>query len=155
MCKIKLNMYCPECEQEMEPPVSLNKHHIKRFIRCSAQLLAIALFAITLLQGCAATKPKDASSPKQFAFWPSFPAQPRMQFLVSYRFSEDIEPVKSRLDEIIYGKSRQVLPINKPYGIEMADGKIYVCDTKNAAVVVLDLRKQQTRVLWRANRFSK
>lgn len=127
---------------------SSNKHLVKYFIRRSAHLLLCALLTGAFLQGCAATsKSNSDSTPKQFAFWPQFPAEPRMQFLVSYRFSEDIEPPKSGLDELIYGKARQVLPINKPYGIEMSDGKIYVCDTQNAAVVVLDLRKQQTRVM--------
>lgn len=82
-----------------------------------------------------------------FSFWPPFPAEPHVQFITSYQFSEDIEPEPSGLDRAIFGEQRQVLPINKPYGVEMRDGRIYVCDTRNQAVIVLDIPGQETRLM--------
>ncbi len=119
-----------------------------QWIGRQAALLLWAAAAAIHLGGCAGpAKSSTRHAPELYSFWPQFPAEPRVQFLVSYRYSEDIEPPKSGLDELIYGKERRVLPINKPYGVQMSDGKIYICDTRNAAVVVLDLRRQQTRVM--------
>ncbi|MFG0251927.1 MAG: hypothetical protein ACF8NJ_03535, partial [Phycisphaerales bacterium JB038] len=107
--------------------------------------LGMALLAT--LAGCAPGGDAANASrrPETYSFWPLFPAEPRIQFLTSYRFSDDVEPVRSGLEEIIYGEERRVLPINKPYGLDMRDGRIYVCDTRNRGVLVLDLRAQETR----------
>ncbi|MBT8486890.1 MAG: hypothetical protein HKO59_16170 [Phycisphaerales bacterium] len=110
--------------------------------RRTALVAAVAV----LLAGCASA-PTAPGSATAAAFWPPFPAAPRIQYLASYRYSEDVEPARSALDELITGSDRQVLPIVKPYGVAMWDGKIYVCDTKNAGVVVLDVRNQQTRLM--------
>jgi sugar lactone lactonase YvrE len=112
--------------------------------RCAPAALAAGLLAIS---GCSAPKAERAPVTGQYAFWPPFPAEPRLQFLVSYRYSDDVEPPTSGLDDVIFGKGRRVLPIVKPYGLDMWNGRIYVCDTKNAGVVVLDLRRQETRVM--------
>jgi len=107
-------------------------------------LMAICFSAI----GCGTTPVRiEDQMDRQISFWPQFPAEPRVQFLVSYRYSSDVELKRSKLDDLIYGKDSSVLPINKPYGIEMWEGKIYICDIRNPGLVVLDLAKNQTRVL--------
>jgi hypothetical protein len=103
--------------------------------------------AVLLLGGCGTTTKTESPSSRSYSFWPAFPAEPRVQFLVSYQYSDDVEPPMTGLERLAYGEDREVLPINKPYGLEMYDGKIYVCDIRNSAVMVLDLRKQQTRVM--------
>ena len=103
------------------------------------------LCAAVLLAGCAAQKKPQ---PKPAAFWPPYPDEPRVQYLVSFAQSSDVAPKKSSLDELIYGKEvQQVLAVRKPYGLKMFDGKVYVCDLRNACVTVLDLRKRQTLIL--------
>ncbi len=37
--------------------------------------------------------------------------------------------------------------IDKPYGVAMHDGKIYVCDTQRLTLTILDLRKKEVRLL--------
>jgi hypothetical protein len=106
----------------------------------------VAALAVAALAGCAGPS-KGNAGPKTYSFWPQFPAEPRVQFLTSYAFSSDIEPPKGGLERLAFGTDREVLPITKPYGVDMHDGKIYVCDPRNGVVSVLDLRKQQTRVL--------
>lgn len=55
---------------------------------------------------------------------------------------------KGKFDQLIYGKEpEQVLPLNKPYGVEMWNGRIYVRDIRNGTVTVLDLRNRQVLVL--------
>ncbi|MHC4210176.1 MAG: SMP-30/gluconolactonase/LRE family protein [Planctomycetota bacterium] len=106
------------------------------------------LATVIVLAGCAGTARTGLDdAPRTYSFWPQFPAEPHVQFLTAYRFSSDIEPAKGGLEQLVFGDDAQVLRIRKPYGVEMRDGKIYVCDTRNGSVTVLDLRKRQTRVL--------
>ncbi len=101
---------------------------------------------LMLLTGCNST-PKESPA-KAASFWPPTPSEPRIQYLTSFEKSSDIEPPKSELDKIIMGKEPQeVLPISKPYGVKMWQGKIYVCDISQHAVVVLDLRGRVTRMV--------
>jgi hypothetical protein len=125
----------------------LNKQPRAR--RLLASLLGGATFAGALsIGGCAPSgAEQEIPRPETYSFWPLFPAEPRVQFLTSYRFSDDVEPTRSGLEDIIYGEERRVLPINKPYGVDMYDGKIYVCDTRNAGVIILDLANQETRLM--------
>jgi hypothetical protein len=101
-----------------------------------------------VLYGCGTTTQRQIQvENRQFSFWPQFPDEPRVQFLVAYRYSSDIEIKKSKFEDLLYGEEASVLPINKPYGIAMWDSKIYVCDIKNTGLVVLDLAKHQTRLM--------
>ena len=121
--------------------------------RANARRICLAstiLGAVALAGGCASTPDAGgagSAATQAVAFWPPFPVEPRIQFLKSYRFSSDIEPPPSGLDELIYGKQREVLPINSPYGVAMRNGRIYVCDGRNQGVIVLDIPGRQTRLL--------
>lgn len=116
----------------------------------SAALITLAILA--LLAGCSST-PKTVETPTsvatQFAFWPPYPDEPRLQYLVSFQHSGQIAPRKaSALEDIIYGKESNVdTAVNKPYGVEMWNGRIYTCDIRGGAIMVFDLRKKQTRVM--------
>jgi sugar lactone lactonase YvrE len=108
--------------------------------------LAISIFVLlALASGCA----QQVSAPqKSYSFWPPFPQEPRILFLASYSASTDIEPPKTKLDEIIYGKNPQTQAmISNPYGVAMWKGRIYVCDTRNPAIEILDLRKHQMQLM--------
>lgn len=115
----------------------------------NAMKIALLLILSSMFIGCATspTADKQESVARAFSFWPPFPEEPRVQFLTSYQYSGDVEAPRSKLDELIYGKEEQVLPINKPYGVEMRNGVIYICDTRNKNVMVLDLQKHETRLI--------
>ncbi|CAG0960880.1 hypothetical protein PHYC_00719 [Phycisphaerales bacterium] len=105
-----------------------------------------------LLSACASTPAADArpsNAARSYAFWPLFPADPRIQFLRSFGSSDDLAPRKaSGLESIVFGKEvTQEAMINKPYGLTMKGGKIYVCDMRAGSLVVLDLLKKQTRLV--------
>jgi hypothetical protein len=107
--------------------------------------LATSFFVLLTLNGCA----QQAAAPqKPYSFWPPFPQEPRILFLTSYAASTDIEPPKTKWDEIVYGKDpRPEALIVNPYGVAMWKGRIYVCDTRNPAVEILDLRKHQMELM--------
>jgi hypothetical protein len=102
---------------------------------------------LLLAIGCAQNgKPATTDTPR--AFWPSFPDEPRIQYLTAYESSKDVEPKKGSLDQLIYGKeNEQDLFLTKPYGVRMWNGKIYVCDIRSSCVTALDLRKHVVLVL--------
>ncbi len=109
--------------------------------------LTLVISVVAQFGGCATAEKTIDVGDREFSFWPQFPAEPRVQFLVAYRYSSDIDVKKSKFEDLLYGENSSVLPINKPYGIQMWDGKIYVCDIRNPGLVVLDLVKKQTRVM--------
>lgn len=121
----------------------------------SAGLLGLAGAGAFTLPGCAAGPDSGpvAAPAGKFAFWPApqvDPAEePRIQFLGAFNSSEDISATKSTaLESIVFGKDA-VRPafVNKPYGVAIRDGKIYVCDIRAKSLVVLDLAKKQTRLV--------
>ncbi len=111
-----------------------------------ARHLAIAAFTLLLAAGgCANQTPVET---KPYAFWPPFPNEPRVLYLASYSTNTDIEPPKSKMDELLYGKDPQaVVPITHPYGLAMWNGRIYVCDTRNSSIEILDLRKHRMELM--------
>lgn len=110
--------------------------------------------AVVAASGCAggggaAGAPARSNASGVYSFWPAFPAEPRVQFLRTFRGSVDLEESRGgALESIVFGSEdeRQAL-INKPYGVAMRDGRVYVCDIRGDAVVVLDLVTKQTRLV--------
>jgi DNA-binding beta-propeller fold protein YncE len=99
---------------------------------------------MALATGCA----QQTATVKPYSFWPPYPLEPRVLFLESYSANTDLEPPKSQLDEIISGKSvEQSVVIGNPYGIAMHNGRIYICDTKNPAIEILDLHKHHMELM--------
>ncbi len=96
-----------------------------------------SVFCILLITGCASA-PKVVEEP---AFFPGPPDPPRVQFLVSYAGAKDIEPEKSAFESFVTGEKESSKILDKPYGVAISEGKIYVCDT-NATVMVFDLEKK-------------
>lgn len=94
--------------------------------------VALTLAAV-LSVSCATTESKREPG----IFYPPAPEPPRIQFLASFSGSKDVEK-QSGFDKFVVGE-KQELKVDKPYGVAMHDGRIYVCDT-NAGVLVFDLK---------------
>ena len=128
-----------------------NRDHATTATGSREHALALTLLlTFTLLTGCASSDKtaRQTGPDKATAFWPTFPDAPRIQYLTSFAVSDDLQAKKSKLEEIMYGKGdERALMLNKPYGIRMHDGKIFVCDTNHNALVVLDLRKREVKMV--------
>jgi len=96
-----------------------------------------------LITGCSETI-KDTKGP--LVFFPEPPDPPRIQFLTSFTGARDIEPPKSAFERFITGEKDDVRRLDKPYGVAIHDGRIYVCDT-NAGVIVFDLKNRRYEFL--------
>lgn len=94
------------------------------------------------------TAPKETAS-GQYAFWPLPPDEPRIQFIRSFRTSEDLREAKrGGLAELVFGEEdEKAAVVQKPYGVEMRHGKIYVCDIRRPALTVFDLQKNELRLI--------
>ncbi len=127
-----------------------------RTVFLAGVVVSTALAVTVLTGGCAGSdgasersRAANSAPSGSYAFWPLFPDEPRIQFVRGYSSSSDVVPVKNdALEAIVFGKEVQkAADINKPYGVAMRDGKIYVCDMRGAALVVFDLAKKQTRLV--------
>jgi DNA-binding beta-propeller fold protein YncE len=72
-------------------------------------------------------------------FYPT-PELPRIQYLTSFSGLKDVEE-QSSFNKFVVGE-KQDLKLDKPYGVAVWDGRIYVCDT-NTSVVVFDLKTRR------------
>ena len=103
-------------------------------------LTAMVLLSISLT-ACA------GKSGEKLVFWPPTPDLPRVQFLKAIKDSGDVTEGKSLSLVNLGGGGDEFVTIVKPYGITVANGKIYVCDTVQADVLIIDLpNKKMTRL---------
>ena len=96
------------------------------------QRSALAILAC-LATACVASLPTKQPS----VFFPPAPELPRIQYLTSFNGLRDVEE-QSSFNRFVVGEKPD-LRLDKPYGIAIHDGKIYVCDT-NSTVVVFDVK---------------
>jgi len=103
-------------------------------ILASARRLTWA--ALALLAAACATPARKQEAP---VFFPPPPELPRLQFLTAFSGRKDIEQ-QSGFNKFVVGELSDV-KFDKPYGVAMHAGKIYVCDSTRT-VIVLDLAKK-------------
>ncbi len=95
--------------------------------------VSLGLFVLTLMLTSCGQQVKEV---EKKVFYPPPPSLPRLQYLTAYSTSADIEG-KNAFEEFVVGK-KQIRGLDKPYGVAMWRGKIYVCDT-NRTLMVFDL----------------
>lgn len=112
----------------------MTTRHLFASFRTSLRTAATAL--LVLLSAACATQPVKR---EPAIYFPPAPALPRIQYLTSFNGLKDIEE-QTGFNRFVVGEKLN-LELDKPYGVAMHDGKIYVCDT-NTTVIVLDLEKK-------------
>ncbi|RMF88734.1 MAG: hypothetical protein D6736_09650, partial [Nitrospinota bacterium] len=76
------------------------------------------------------------------------PNPPRIQYLTSFSSARDLNPEKYRRSsfaEFVLGKEEEQEEgkIEKPYGVALHQGKLYVVDTRGPGYAVFDLRNKE------------
>ena len=79
---------------------------------------------------------------KEVIIFPSPPDTTRIQFLTSITYSTDVTGSRSGFMNLILGEPDSKRQINKPYGINIHKGKIYVCDAGINGLDIIDLEKR-------------
>ena len=108
----------------------------RRSLAALAPALLPLLTLLVLMTTACATQPVKR---EPAVYFPPAPALPRLQFLTAFNGLKDIEE-QSGFNRFVVGEKLN-LELDKPYGVAIHDGKIYVCDT-NTTVIVLDLEKK-------------
>jgi len=134
---------------------SLSRSHVLISV-CGLAVMA------SLLAGCGGGAAANASSPTgadgtdakpqvkgTYAFWPLAPDEPRIQFIRTLKGSEDLAPSKTKgFDSLVFGKQKaDEAEVEKPYGVALHAGKVYLCDMRGASLAVFDIAKKQMRLL--------
>jgi len=103
----------------------------------------LILLPLALAAGCATTPGQQAA--RQPVFYPPPPELARVQLLTTISTSADVSH-RGWFRTFILGPepSRAIV---KPYGIAFWGDKIYICDSVQASLVVIDLSKKQLRLL--------
>lgn len=128
--RLRFEFRALEASDRGESP--MNRTATSRRIASPALLLgAAALFAASCASG-----PKKSETA---VFFPPAPELPRVQYLTSFTGSKDIEE-QGAFDKFVVGEKQDV-KVDKPYGVAIYDGRIYVCDT-NSGVMVFDLKEK-------------
>ncbi len=77
-------------------------------------------------------------------FFPPLPEMPRLQFLKSFSGPDDLDAAKAGgFQRFVLGDLETEQGISKPYGMDIFDGKLYVCDVGRRVVAVFDLKNRK------------
>ncbi|MDH5366687.1 MAG: hypothetical protein OEW67_06855 [Cyclobacteriaceae bacterium] len=97
------------------------------------------LLSIILLQFVSCSKKINKSnSTAEVIVYPAPPDTARIQYLTTINNSLQITGEKSKFAKFVVGEDAP-LPIKKPYGVYMKNGKIYVCDLDIGGLEIIDL----------------
>ncbi len=107
----------------------------------------LSLLALTtILAGCAGSSDKS----EQSAFYPPLPNPPRIQYLTSFSGPNDLEPDSSLSEFVLGDESENSALINKPYGVAIHDGKLYVVDIRGPGYAIFDLKNKKFDIIYGA-----
>jgi DNA-binding beta-propeller fold protein YncE len=76
--------------------------------------------------------------------YPPPPDTARIQFLTRISSSRDVTGNRNSFSKFIFGEPEDI-KINKPYGIAVANGKIFICDTYIRGLVIIDMQNNEFR----------
>lgn len=86
-------------------------------------------------------------------FYPAGPAPARLQYLTRFSSQLDLSTKTESFKDFVFGEeTAEGHLVNKPYGLALFQGAIFVVDTRNAGYAVFDLAKGTTRVVQNSGR---
>lgn len=96
--------------------------------------------AAVLLAGCAATTP---ATRKETAFYPPPPQPPRIQHLATFSGERDLAAPSGGFARFILGEEKASTRLQRPYGVAVFEGKLYVADSRAPGLAVFDLAQKR------------
>lgn len=112
-------------------------------IRTSACLIgALLLFAV------APSMADDEIVGEQPLFLPLPPDEPRLQFLTKFSSALDISTEKKGFRDFVFGgEDKEAQLVQKPYGLAVHEGAVYVVDTRGNGYGVFDLANSRSKLV--------
>lgn len=77
------------------------------------------------------------------AFYPPPPQPPRVQHLLTLSGERDLAPATSGFARFIVGDDKTSQRLQRPYGMALFDGKLYVADSRAPGLAVFDLAQKR------------
>jgi DNA-binding beta-propeller fold protein YncE len=111
----------------------------------AAGLLVAGLWALGVVTApLAAQEANDG----EYVFYPAPPNQPRLQFLKAYSSSLDVTTERKGFRDFVFGdmQNEQRL-LEKPYGLAIHDGAIYVIDARGNGYGIFDVAGGTSRIV--------
>ncbi len=108
--------------------------------RTTLAWLSVLAVALLILSGCAG----KAAGPKGPVFFPPEPNPPRIQYLMGIQDSRDVETSEqgfSLFSVQSVTSDPKVKALVKPYGVAVNGSTLYVSDTMQRTVAIIDLEK--------------
>src|SRR3569623_1667284 len=101
------------------------------------QIRALWALCVLLLTACASTPPPAFTPP----VYPPPPDEPRFVYERTLRTNEDVEQLTgfARWRELATGNTDKVRGLVKPYGVAARQGRIYISDTAQSALLQFDI----------------
>lgn len=99
----------------------------------------IILIIVSLFISCS-RKTQPIGGSESLVIYPAPPDTTRIQFLTSFSSSHDVTGRQKSFTKFIVGDGEDAI-INKPYGLAVADGKIYICDTYIHGLQIVDMNE--------------
>lgn len=111
-------------------------HQINKSLR------KLIILAPLLLAACSSVPPQEVFVPPVY---PAAPDEPRFIFERSLRYNTNIEPLTTakKLRRYATGEVGDIQGLVKPYGVAVHDGRVYVTDTVQRAVIMFDTKNNQ------------
>lgn len=121
-----------------------NAYNIFRMAKAVKPLLLMTLLA-GLLSGCAG----KTAAPTETVFFPPPPDDPHIQYLTGISDSTDLEGRPSKFSFVLTGSEQGgvIRKIGKGFGLTAQNGKLYVCATGSAQVVIIDFANKKFEYL--------
>lgn len=114
---------------------------VKKQMKTLSLWRGMSVLAAAVLAGCAAVPPETRKP--QPAFYPPPPQPPRIQHLVAFSGERDFAPPAGGFAQFILGEDRTSQRLERPYGVAMFEGKLYVADSRAPGLAVFDLAQKR------------
>lgn len=109
---------------------------------------AALLVAMLLAAAAGSDALADDAEASDYLFYPLPPDLPRLQYLASFSTPLDVSVGKSAFRDFVFGgKNKEGHLVNKPYGLAVHNGAIYVVDTRSGGWGVFDLAGRKSRMV--------
>ena len=119
-------------------------------IRNKLAILSLTLLAAAVLSGAPTGNlyADSGDEADEYLFYPLPPDLPRFQFLASFSSPLDVSSGKSGFRDFVFGgEDKEDHLVEKPYGVAIFEGAIYVVDTRGPGWAIFDLANRKSAVV--------
>jgi len=115
--------------------------HFKKLFLSRISLVLFTGVTFLILAACSGPAKVELKT----VFFPPLPDEPRIQYLTSFNSNGFITKEKSSFRLVVTGEEKEDadITIDKPLGIAVHNGVIYVCDMHQATVFMIDADKKR------------